>query len=102
MQLVLVAGSAEEKENFSKSLVAKVGGSVLNMQQLVGAASQEPGPEGEELKALLDQKKLVTVDTQIALLKRAMGTLTPPFLLTDFPRMAAHLKQVEAAVGGVG
>ena len=31
-----------------------------------------------------------------------MQSLPPPYLLSDFPRMAAHLKVLERAVGGVG
>eukprot|EP00966_Prymnesium_polylepis_P180832 4188243-Prymnesium_polylepis.1 len=72
------------------------------MQQLVQEGSEQPGAEGEQLMALLQSGKLVPVDTQIQLLKGAMATKAAPFLLSDFPRMAAHLKQVEAAVGGVG
>eukprot|EP00966_Prymnesium_polylepis_P130677 3022691-Prymnesium_polylepis.1 len=64
MTVVLIAGASAQKEDFCASLAAKVGGSVLNMQQLMGAASQEPGAEGEELASLLQSGKLVPAPTQ--------------------------------------
>eukprot|EP00966_Prymnesium_polylepis_P053959 1247319-Prymnesium_polylepis.1 len=39
MQLVLVVGSAEEKPDFCEALAAKIGGSVLSVQQLILDAS---------------------------------------------------------------
>ena len=101
--MILVAGSgAETKAEFCKALAAKVGGSVLNVQQLVAAASQQPGAEGEMLLGLLKERKLIPLDPQLALLQRTMASVAAPYLLCDFPRMLPHLKKLEAIVGGVG
>ena len=51
---------------------------------------------------MLDSGKLVPADMQLDLIVRAMGSSTPPFLLPDYPRMAAGLKALEGKVGGVG
>ncbi|KAL1526249.1 hypothetical protein AB1Y20_014969 [Prymnesium parvum] len=100
--VVLVVGAASEKEEFSASLCAKTGASLLDMTELVASACKLPDADGEEVALLLKQRKLLPADLQVRLVVRAMESMPPPYLLVDFPRMRAHLEHLEAAVGAVG
>ena len=104
--LVLVIGAPTLKESghkdlFCRELVSAVGGSMLCMATLVTEASNTPGVENEEVKSLVLAKKVVPFNVQEGLLKRAMQTRPAPFVMSDFPRMRAHLSLLEAAVGEV-
>ena len=101
-KIVLLVGPAcGEKEAFGEELAAACGGSLLSSQALQAAASAADTTEGKQLREILESGKLVPADLQLDLLLKAMSSSSPPFLLPDFPRMAVHLKLLEAKAGSV-
>ncbi|KAL3929426.1 MAG: hypothetical protein SGPRY_001967, partial [Prymnesium sp.] len=97
--IVIVVGA--ENEEFGTSLAARAGGSALQMDRIVSTASDLPGCIGQEVSALLEEKKILPIGLQIRLLGQAMSSTPPPHFVCGFPRMPAHLKQLEAALGPV-
>lgn len=100
LKLVLVIGGGQAKEEFCASLATKVEGSVLDPVKQEGAASEEPG--FEDLRALLQEHKIVPVEMHLRVIKHAMATLPSPHLLVNFPRMKSHLSLLEAMMGRAG
>ena len=91
-KLVLLLGApGSAKESFGASLAARVGGSLLNLQQLIAAENAAGSEVGAEAVKLISEEKLVPTALQLKLLERAMATSPPPHVLIDFPRTASQL-----------
>ena len=84
-----------------EALALRTGGTVLSTQALAAAEMASSSEDGRQMQALQSSGKIVPVATLVKLLLRAMGSSRAPYVLSDFPRMAAQLKQLEASVGAV-
>ena len=84
-----------------EALALRTGGTVLSTQALAAAEMASSSEEGRQMQALQSSGKIVPAPMMVKLLLRAMGSSPAPYLLSDFPRMAAQLKQLEASVGSV-
>ena len=84
-----------------EALALRTGGTVLSTQALVAAEMASSSDDGGQLQALQSSGKIAPVAMMVKLLLRAMGSSRAPYVLSDFPRMAAQLKQLEASVGAV-
>ena len=105
--LVLVLGAAAVRDVLGPALAARIGAVALSARDESTAASQEAdgaSDEGAEVRALMRERKLLPAALQLRLIKRAVGRAPPrraAILLTDFPRSAAQLQQLETSLGRV-
>ena len=105
---MLLLGAEGARDELCALLAPRISGRVLRTRDLAAAACGEAGALGEQLRGLVKAKKVVPAPLQLHLLKRVMagadaaasddGAST---LLTDFPRSAGQLNQLEHAVGKV-
>ena len=100
--------AAPQSRRRRRSPPPRVSGRVLRTRDLAAAACGEAGALGEQLRGLVKAKKVVPAPLQLHLLKRVMAGADAAAsddvavdLLTDFPRSAGQLNQLEHAVGKV-
>ena len=100
-QIVLVVGSSPSKESTLAALET-AGCTVLSTQALLTAESQAETADGQRIRDLMQQNKLVPVATLLELLKRALDRAPAgPVLLPDFPRGVPQLAQLQTRCGEV-
>ena len=99
--LVLVVGSSPSKESIVAALET-AGCTLLSTQALLTAESQSDTADGQRIRDLMAQNKLVPVATLLELLKRALDRAgAGPVLLPDFPRGVPQLAQLQTRCGEV-
>lgn len=99
-RIVLIFG--EYCKKLSAAVAARSGGTVFDLPSLSRMAEEELTEEGEALLATQASGALPNLKEHVVpLLKRAMASCNPPFVLNGYPRMGTQLRDLEAAVGEI-
>ena len=94
----IMGGPGSGKGTQCERLVKRFGMVHLSAGELLREEVRSGSELGEEIKAVIDQGKIVASETTVRLLQQAMDGCDGPFLIDGFPRSVSNLEAFEAAV----